>query len=80
MKLVVDIGSKKISAGLFEGDRLVQTSQLKRPEDLLEFLKGKTIEQSLIAGDSKDLMTLLAAQGFACKALVPCRFQTISKR
>jgi len=78
MKLVVDIGSKKICAGLFEGDRLVQTSQLKRPEDLLEFLKGKTIEQSLIAGDSKDLKTLLAAQGFACKALAPADFKRLA--
>jgi len=71
MQLVVDISSQKITAGLFEGDRLVQTAQMKRPEQVLEFLQGKTIEQSLIAGDAKNLMTLLAAQHFPCRALVP---------
>jgi len=78
MKLVVDIGSKKINAGLFEGDRLVQASQFKRPDELVESLKGKSIEQILIAGDSKDLMALLTAQGFPCKALVPSEFKRLA--
>lgn len=78
MKLVIDIGSKKISAGLFEGDQAVQTSQFQRPEDLIEFLKGKTIEQSLTAGDSKDLMALLAAQGLPYKALIPSEFKRLA--
>jgi type III pantothenate kinase len=78
MQLVIDSGSQKISAGLFEGDRLVQTSRVQRPEELLDFLKGKTIEQSLIAGDDKGLMALLAAQGFPCKALVPAEFKRLA--
>src|ERR1700733_1841800 len=76
MKLVVDVGTQKISAGLFEGDRLIQTSRVKRPEELLAFLKGKTIEQGLVAGDDKGLMTLL--QGFPCQALVPSNFKRLA--
>ena len=76
MKLVIDVGSQKISAGLFEGDRLVQTSIAKRPEELLEFLKGKTIEQGLIAGESKELMSLL--QGLPCRALVTSDFKRLA--
>ncbi len=74
MKLAIDVGAQKICAGMFEGDRLVQTSQFKRPEELLEFLKGKTIEQGLIAGESKELMNL----GFPCQALVPADFKRLA--
>src|SRR4051812_22085649 len=76
MKLVVDVGTQKISAGLFEGDRLIQTSQFKLPEELLESLKGKNIEQGLIAGESKELMDLL--QGFPCRALAPSDFKRLA--
>ena len=44
MKLVIDVGTQKICVGLFEGDRLLETSQFNRPEELLAFLKGKTID------------------------------------
>jgi type III pantothenate kinase len=74
MNLVVDVGTQKISAGLFEGDRLVQASQFKRPEELLEALKGKTIEQGLVAGESKELLV----QGFPCRALVPSDFKRLA--
>ncbi|HEY5259048.1 MAG TPA: type III pantothenate kinase [Rhabdochlamydiaceae bacterium] len=74
MKLAIDIGSQKINAGLFEGDRLVQALQVKRPEELLEFLKGKTIEQGLVAGESKELMN----QGFPCRALVSSDFKRLA--
>ena len=74
MKLAIDVGSQKISAGLFEGDRLVQASQFKRPEELLASLKGKTIEQSLVAGESKELMNL----GFPCRVLIPADFKRLA--
>jgi type III pantothenate kinase len=74
MKLVVDVGTQKISAALFEGDRLVQASQFKRPEELLASLKGKTIEQGLVAGELKELMNL----GFPCRALVPSDFKRLA--
>jgi type III pantothenate kinase len=76
MKLVVDVGTQKISAGLFEGDRLVQASLFKRPEELLEFLKGKTIEQGLVAGDGKNLDPLL--QGFPCQVLAASDFKQLA--
>jgi type III pantothenate kinase len=78
MQLVVDRGSQKIRAALFEGDRLLQVSLIERPEQVLEFLKGKTIEQCLISGEAKDLMVLLAAQGFPCRALVPAEFKRLA--
>jgi type III pantothenate kinase len=82
MQLVVNIGSQKISVGLFESDRLVQTFLIKHPEELLEFLKGKTLEQSLIAGntpeDAQGLMSLLITQGFPCKALIPSEFKRLA--
>jgi type III pantothenate kinase len=72
MKLVVDIGTQKISAGLFEGDHLIQASQFTNPEELLTFLKGKTIEQGLATGKlNLDL-------GFPCKALVPSDFKRLA--
>lgn len=74
MKLVVDVGAQKISTGLFEGDHIIQASQFKRPEDLLAFLKGKTIEQGLVAGELKELMNL----GFPCKALAPSDFKRLA--
>jgi type III pantothenate kinase len=74
MKLVVDVGTQKINAGLFEGDQLVQTSQFKRPEELLASLKGKTIEQCLVAGESKELLN----QGFPCQALLPSDFKRLA--
>ena len=77
MKLVVDVGSQKISAGLFESDRLVQTYFVQRPEELIAFLKGQTIEQSLIAGES-NLIHLLEAQGVPCKVLVPKEFKRLA--
>ena len=76
MKLTIDAGSQKINAGLFEGDRLVQAVQVKRPEELMEFLKGKTFEQGLIAGESKELTTLL--QGLPCQALNPADFKRLA--
>ena len=50
MKLVVDVGSYKIHAGLFEGDQLIQTFLVKKPEELAESLKGKNIDQSIATG------------------------------
>jgi len=74
MKLVIDVGTQKICAGLFEGDRLLETSQFKHPEELAAFLKGKTIEQALIAGDSKELRL----NGFPCKSLVSSDFKRLT--
>jgi len=76
MELVVDIGTQKISAGLFEGNRLIQSTQVKHPEELLEFLKGKTLERGLVAGDGKNLIPLL--QGFPCQVLVPSDFKRLA--
>ena len=76
MKLVIDVGSQKISAGLFEGDRLIQTYFVQRPEELVAFLKGKSIEQGLVAGDGKNLDPLLL--GFPCQVLVPSDFKRLA--
>ncbi len=81
MQLVVDIGSQKLNAGLFEGDRFLQASLLT-PEQLLEFLKGKTIQQSLIASQdenkSRGVMSLLTAQGVPCRVLTPANFKRLA--
>ncbi|HEX2578853.1 MAG TPA: type III pantothenate kinase [Rhabdochlamydiaceae bacterium] len=74
MKLVVDVGTQKISVGLFEGDRLLETSQFKHSEELLAFLKAKNIEQGIVAGESKGLLF----EGFPCKALVPSDFKQLA--
>jgi type III pantothenate kinase len=74
MKLVVDVGSQKISAGLFESDRLIQTYFVQRPEELVALLKGKTIEHGLVAGEFKEFMNL----GFPCQTLNPAEFKRLA--
>jgi type III pantothenate kinase len=72
MKLVVDVGTQKISVGLFEGDRLIQAAQFKHPEELLAFLKGKTIEQGFATGE------LNIDLGFPCKSLDTSDFKRLA--
>ncbi|HEX4840158.1 MAG TPA: type III pantothenate kinase [Rhabdochlamydiaceae bacterium] len=74
MKLVVDAGAQKISVGLFEGDHLLETYQVKRPEELAVLLKGKTIEQGIITGESKGLLL----EGFPCKVVVSSDFKQLA--
>jgi type III pantothenate kinase len=74
MKLVVDVGSQKINAGLFESDRLVQASQFKYSKELLDFLKGKSIEHGLVAGEFKELINL----DFPCQTLNPAEFKRLA--
>ncbi len=80
MKLVVDIGSEQIKAGLFEGDRLLHSTALARPEQLLESLKGQNIEAVLISSQdsakSREMTALLT--GYPCRVLESADFKKLA--
>ena len=79
MNLVVDIGSHQIKAALFEGDKLIQSSTFGKPEQLLEAVKGKTLEAVLISSvdptKSREMTTVFI--GYPCRVLEVTDFKKL---
>jgi type III pantothenate kinase len=82
MHLVIDIGSKQVEAGLFEGQHLVHSGIAEDPNRMADFLKGKQISAGLIASKdpnkSREWMVLLTTQGIPCRLLETKEFDRLA--
>ena len=74
MQLVIDCGSQQCKAGLFEGDRLLQTHFFQKIDELTSFIDNRKIDRAMACGDTKEL---LATLNIPCQSLAVADFSRL---
>lgn len=74
MQLVIDCGSQRCKAGLFEGDRLIQTHFFQKIDELTPFIANRKIDRAMACGDTKELLATLK---IPCQSLAAADFSRL---